>query len=109
MTFASISRQTPGRTGRVLPTWSRNIFCENAALETALQVREVHGGKITAVTCGGTEAEEVLRKALALRADEGVLLESPVENPDPSFVARTLAAGIRKLLRVLMSCLLSAR
>lgn len=73
-----------------------NIFCENA-LETALQVREVHGGKITVVTCGSAEAEEVLRKALALRADDAVLIESPVENPDPSFVARSLAAGIRKL------------
>ncbi|HEY4308725.1 MAG TPA: electron transfer flavoprotein subunit beta/FixA family protein [Pirellulales bacterium] len=73
-----------------------NIFCENA-LETALQVRDAHGGKITVVTCGGVEAEEVLRKALALKADEAVLLESPIENPDPLFVARTLAAGIRKL------------
>ena len=27
-----------------------NIFCENA-LETALQFREAHGGKITALTC----------------------------------------------------------
>ncbi len=73
-----------------------NIFCENA-LETALQVRDAHGGKITVVTCGGGEAEEVLRKALALRADDAVLLETAVENPDPSFVARALAAGIRKL------------
>ncbi len=73
-----------------------NIFCENA-LETALQVREAHGGKITALTCGSASAEEVLRKALALRADDGVLLESSVENPDPLFVARTLAAGARKL------------
>jgi electron transfer flavoprotein beta subunit len=73
-----------------------NIFCENA-LETALQFREAHGGKITTITCGSEAAEEVLRKALALRADDAVLIESPAENPDPLFVARTLAAGIRKL------------
>ncbi len=73
-----------------------NIFCENA-LETALQFREAHGGKITVVTCGGDAAEEVLRKALALRADDAVLIESSAENPDPLFVARALAAAIRKI------------
>jgi len=73
-----------------------NIFCENA-LETALQFREAHGGKITVITCGSDSTEEVLRKALALRADDAVLLESAVENPDPLFVAQALAAGIRKL------------
>src|SRR5579862_93479 len=69
-----------------------NIFCENA-LETALQFREAHGGKITAISCGSETAEEVLRKALALRADEAVLLESSVSHPDPLFTATTLAAG----------------
>lgn len=73
-----------------------NIFCENA-LETALQFRESHGGKITALTCGSESAEDVLRKALALRADEAVLIESPASNPDPLFVAKTLASAIRKI------------
>lgn len=73
-----------------------NIFCENA-LETALQVRDAHGGKITAVTCGPQGAEDVLRKALALKADDAVLIASDVANPDPLFVARSLAAAIRKL------------
>ena len=71
-----------------------NIFCENA-LETALKVREAHGGKITVITCGNEGTEEVLRKALALRADDAVLIESPTENPDPLFVARALAADPR--------------
>ena len=74
-----------------------NIFCENA-LETALQFREAHGGKITAMTCGPEGAEDVLRKALALRADDAVLVvNDAAENPDPLFVAQALAAGIRKL------------
>jgi len=73
-----------------------NIFCENA-LETALQFRETHGGKITAITCGSETAEDVLRKALALRADEAVLITSPAAHPDPLFVAKTLAAAIRKI------------
>ncbi len=73
-----------------------NIFCENA-LETALQFREAHGGKITAITCGSETAEDVLRKALALKADEAVLVVSPAAQPDPLFVAKTLAAAIRKI------------
>jgi electron transfer flavoprotein beta subunit len=74
-----------------------NIFCENA-LETALQIRDAHGGKITAVTCGPEGAEDVLRKALALKADDAVLVvNDAVGNPDPLFVARALAAAIRKV------------
>jgi electron transfer flavoprotein beta subunit len=73
-----------------------NIFCENA-LETALQFREAHGGEITAVSCGPEGAEDVLRKALALRADDAALVASDAANPDPLFIAQTLAAAIRKL------------
>src|SRR5262245_10248555 len=74
-----------------------NIFCENA-LETALQFRDAHGGKITALSCGPSSAEDVLRKALALKADEAVLVVSESDsNPDPLFVARSLAAAIRKI------------
>jgi electron transfer flavoprotein beta subunit len=73
-----------------------NIFCENA-LETALQVRDAHGGKITALAVGPEGAEDVLRKALALKADEAVLVVSEASNPDPLFVAQTLAAAVKKL------------
>jgi electron transfer flavoprotein beta subunit len=73
-----------------------NIFCENA-LETALQTRDAVGGKITAVSVGTSDAEDVLRKALAVKADEAVLVESNAANADPLFIARTLAAAIRKL------------
>ena len=74
-----------------------NIFCENA-LETALQIRDAAGaGKITAVSCGPESAEEVLRKALALRADEAVLVVSDAPQPDPLFVATALAKAVTKL------------
>jgi electron transfer flavoprotein beta subunit len=74
-----------------------NIFCENA-LETALQTREAAGGKITALSVGPEGAEDVLRKALALRADEAVLVvNETATNPDPLFVAGALAAAIRKI------------
>src|SRR3990172_11017892 len=74
-----------------------NIFCENA-LETALQFREAHGGKITALSCGPDGAEDVLRKALALKADDAALVvNEAAKNPDPLFVARALPAGILHL------------
>ena len=74
-----------------------NIFCENA-LETALQAREAHGGKLTALAVGPEGAEDVLRKALALKADEAALVvNDAATNPDPLFVAHTLAAAVRKL------------
>jgi len=63
-----------------------------------LQFREKHGGKITALSFGAPSAEEMLRKALALRADNAVLItwESP-RRAEPMLVARVLAAAARKL------------
>jgi electron transfer flavoprotein beta subunit len=81
-----------------------NIFCGNA-LETALQFRERAGGRITALSFGEETAEEVLRKALALRVDNAVLVteDSPSDKEqksrraEPVMVARVLAAAARKL------------
>ena len=74
-----------------------NIFCENA-LETALQFREKNGGEITVLCYGGEQAEDTLRKALAMTADNAALvIREGSRNPDPSAVARVLAAAIRKL------------
>ncbi|HVS12786.1 MAG TPA: electron transfer flavoprotein subunit beta/FixA family protein [Thermoanaerobaculia bacterium] len=74
-----------------------NIFCENA-LETALQLREaIPGTTVTALCYGGGEAEDSLRKALAMTADGAVLVaREGSSNPDPETVARVLAAAIRK-------------
>ena len=75
-----------------------NIFCENA-LETALQFRERAGGaKITALSYGEPSAEDSLRKALAMKADQAALvLSDGNSHPDSLSTARVLAAAIRKL------------
>ena len=44
------------------------------AVEAALQLREAHGGTVTAVTMGPPQAEEALKKALAMGCDEAYLL-----------------------------------
>ncbi len=75
-----------------------NIFCENA-LETALQLREKGvDAKITVLSFGAATAEDSLRKALAMKADEAVLVinENESANPDSLAVAETLAAAIKK-------------
>jgi electron transfer flavoprotein beta subunit len=73
-----------------------NIFCENA-LETALQTRErAGGGTITVLTSGPASAEDMLRKALAMKADAAAhVIEDSAANP--LAVARILAAAIKRL------------
>jgi electron transfer flavoprotein beta subunit len=75
-----------------------SIFDENA-LEVALQVRESVGtAKITAVSIGPDAAIDVLRKALSMRADEGILVQQSELPPLDTFgTARILASVIRKL------------
>jgi len=65
------------------------------ALEEALQRREAAGeGQVTVVTVGGDGARETLRQALAMGADEAVLLRADV-SLDGLPIARALADEIR--------------
>jgi len=75
-----------------------NIFCENA-LETALQFRERTGESTITVLCfGAATAEDVLRKALAMKADNAALvINDGNPHPDPLTVAIVLSAAIKKL------------
>jgi electron transfer flavoprotein beta subunit len=74
-----------------------NIFCENA-LETALQLRERSGGSITVLSFGGESAEDTLRKALAMKADEAVhVINDRGSHHNPLAVAQILARTIRKI------------
>lgn len=74
-----------------------NIFCENA-LESALQLREQTGGKVTALSYGPEDAEDSLRKALAMTVDEAALVvREGASNPDSATIAKVLATAIRKL------------
>ena len=64
------------------------------ALEQALLLKEAAGdGLVTALTLGPDEAKETLRSALAMGADEGVLLRCD-GSPDGLVVARALADEI---------------
>jgi len=76
-----------------------SIFDGNA-LEVALKFRERRGSgdKITALSLGEKSAEDVLRKALAVTADDAVLVSDPLFAGLDSFgKARVLAAAIRAI------------
>jgi electron transfer flavoprotein beta subunit len=44
------------------------------AIEAAIQLRNKHGGKITAISMGPPQAKEALQEVLAMGADEAILL-----------------------------------
>jgi electron transfer flavoprotein beta subunit len=60
------------------------------AVEEALKLREAHGGAVTVVSAGPVRVEEALRRALAMGADEAVLIEPPVA-ADEMTIAHLLA------------------
>jgi len=68
---------------------------DNFAIEAAVQLKEAHGGRVTAVTVGGDEDEEVLRRALAMGADEALHLMDPAfEGSDGEGIATILHKAI---------------
>lgn len=74
-----------------------NPVDENA-MEVALQLRDTHGGRVTVITMGPPQAEEALRHALAMGADEAVLLTDPASRgSDTLATSYTLARMVRKL------------
>jgi electron transfer flavoprotein beta subunit len=67
------------------------------AVEEAIQVRDTHGGEITVVTVGTSDAEKELRTALAMGADKAVLIntEDDIENGDQFTTAKILAEYLK--------------
>ena len=79
-----------------------NPFDEQA-VEAALRIRDGCNEpvKITALTLGGDSARQVLKHALAMGADAGILLnDAAFDSPDNYATALVLAAAIRKLADV---------
>ncbi len=66
------------------------------AIEAALQLKEKAGdGSVHVVCMGPSTAQEQIRKAMAMGADSGVLLETDARNYDGLTVARALAAELK--------------
>jgi electron transfer flavoprotein beta subunit len=68
------------------------------AVEGALQQKEASGGTVTAVCIGPESAREALKHALAMGADDAILISDPaLENMDTQGAARILAAAFQKI------------
>jgi electron transfer flavoprotein beta subunit len=68
------------------------------ALEEGVRVKERYGGRVTAISMGPAQAEEVLREAIATGADDAVLLsDGAFAGADTLATAYTLARAINKL------------
>ena len=68
------------------------------AVEGALQQKEAQGGTVTALCIGPESALNALKHALAMGADDAILVSDPaLENLDTLGAARILAAAIQKI------------
>ena len=85
-----------GTLRRDLAAGMMNPACKHA-LEAALQIKEKFSAKITAITMGPPAAEEVLREALALGADKGIIIcDRLLAGSDTYATSLVLTAAIKK-------------
>nr|BAC00861.1 electron transfer flavoproteins beta [Butyrivibrio fibrisolvens] len=71
---------------------------DKAGLEAALRIKDATGAKVTVVTMGLPKADDMLREALAMGADEAVLItDRRLGGADTWATSSTIAAGLRNL------------
>ena len=71
---------------------------DKAGLEAALRLKDQYGAEVTVLTMGLPKAEEVLREAMAMGADNGILVTDRVlGGADTWATSQTLAGAIRNL------------
>jgi len=68
------------------------------AIEEAVRLKELHGGKAIALTMGPPQAEAILREAISLGCDDGILVsDRAFAGADTLATGYTLAAAIQKI------------
>ncbi|MBQ8951266.1 MAG: electron transfer flavoprotein subunit beta/FixA family protein [Eubacterium sp.] len=71
---------------------------DKAGLEAALRIKDEIGAEVTVLTMGLPKAEEVLREAMAMGADKGILVtDRRLAGADTWATSQTIAAAIRNL------------
>ena len=71
---------------------------DKAGLEAALRLKDEYGAEVTVITMGLPKAEDVLREAIAMGADKGILVTDRVlGGADTWATSTTLAGAIRNL------------
>jgi electron transfer flavoprotein beta subunit len=70
---------------------------DNYAVEEAIQIRDDVGGSVTVVSVGKEEANDVVRRQLAMGADNGVLIsDEAFDDSDGRGIAAILKAEVEK-------------
>ena len=70
---------------------------DNYAVEEAIQIVDNVGGSVTVVSVGDEDAEEVVRREMAMGAEKGLLLsDEAFENSDGRGIATILKAAVEK-------------
>ena len=88
--------EATGTLRRDLAAGMMNPACKHA-LEAALQIKEKFGANVTALTMGPPAAEEILREALAMGADRGILIsDKRLAGSDTYATSLILSAAIKK-------------
>ncbi len=68
------------------------------ALETALKLKEAHGGSVTVISMGPPQAKQIIMEAFAMGADEGILLsDRKFGGSDVLATSYTLSQGVAQL------------
>ncbi|MBC7960951.1 MAG: electron transfer flavoprotein subunit beta/FixA family protein, partial [Vallitaleaceae bacterium] len=71
---------------------------DKAGLEAALYLKDEHGAKVTVISMGPQQADLALREALAMGADEAILVtDRAFGGADTWATSSTLASAIKKL------------
>ena len=71
---------------------------DKAGLEAALRLKDQYGAEVTVVTMGLPKAEDVLREAIAMGADNGILVTDRVlGGADTWATSTTIAGAIRNI------------
>jgi electron transfer flavoprotein beta subunit len=72
---------------------------DELALEEALQIREEHGGTVTAISLGAAHCKKVVRTALAMGADKGVFIIDEIDETDEHLEGLELAHCFAHLIK----------
>lgn len=70
-----------------------NPYDEWYALVRALELKEANGGNVTVLNVGGAENDAIIRKALAIGADDAVRIDA--QTTDALYVAKQIAGYIK--------------
>jgi len=101
-------KQVPGTTDVKIDPQTNNLIrsgipniinpFDTYALEEGVRIKDRCGGKVTVTSMGPPQAEQMLREAISLGADEAVLLsDREFAGADTWATAYTLAVAIKKL------------